>query len=295
MRALVLGGTGFFGRDLVQTLLDQGTDVTVLSRGKTGASLPNTVTHVALDRRDPKSLASLRESLPAVEWDVVYDQIGFTPADASSLLSAIKDRAGRLIFTSTASVYTGGSDIVEADFDFTNVDQSYSGEHDYQIGKRGAEHVYFRDADCPVTAVRLPIVLGALDPTRRLAFHVERVAKSEDIYFPNPSIRMSFILASDAGKFLAWLSDPRFGIDGAVNAASADPIALDRLVDIVEQTTSRSLTRAKEATKENHSPYGATSDWVMNVGKAEAHGFLFKEIEEYLPELCRGIYMSMKS
>ena len=46
MKTLVLGGTGFVGRRLVEILTADGADVTVLNRGVTPVELPAGVTRL---------------------------------------------------------------------------------------------------------------------------------------------------------------------------------------------------------------------------------------------------------
>ena len=56
MRALVLGGSVFVGKRLVQALVAGGHDVSVLNRGKTPTELPKGVGHLVADRTDMASM-----------------------------------------------------------------------------------------------------------------------------------------------------------------------------------------------------------------------------------------------
>ncbi|HEY1485115.1 MAG TPA: NAD-dependent epimerase/dehydratase family protein, partial [Micromonosporaceae bacterium] len=68
VRILVLGGTRFVGRAVVNDALSRGFDVTVVSRGDSGEP-PSPVTWWRADRREPDAL---REAA-AGEWDAVID------------------------------------------------------------------------------------------------------------------------------------------------------------------------------------------------------------------------------
>ncbi|HEX6247503.1 MAG TPA: NAD-dependent epimerase/dehydratase family protein, partial [Nocardioidaceae bacterium] len=57
MRLLVLGGTRFVGRAVVEEALRRGDDVTVVNRGVSGPAQPGAET-VHADRRDPAVLAA---------------------------------------------------------------------------------------------------------------------------------------------------------------------------------------------------------------------------------------------
>ena len=50
--ALILGGTQFVGKRLVQLLIDEGVDVTIATRGKTPDSFGDRVSRLIIDRED---------------------------------------------------------------------------------------------------------------------------------------------------------------------------------------------------------------------------------------------------
>ena len=99
MQLLILGGTTFLGRHLVELALDQGHTVTLFNRGRTTRQLFPTVERLHGDRLT--DLAPLRGR----RWDAVVDTSGYTPkavADAADLLAPAVDR---YVFISTISVY----------------------------------------------------------------------------------------------------------------------------------------------------------------------------------------------
>jgi len=58
MKTLVLGGTGFVGRRLVEVLTADGACVTVLNRGVTPVELPPGVARLVADRSDATSMCA---------------------------------------------------------------------------------------------------------------------------------------------------------------------------------------------------------------------------------------------
>ena len=70
---LVLGGTGFVGRRLVEILTADGAGVTVLNRGVTAVELPPGVARLVADRSDA---SAMRAALDGTEWDAVFDVSG---------------------------------------------------------------------------------------------------------------------------------------------------------------------------------------------------------------------------
>src|ERR671932_788454 len=70
-RALVIGGTLFIGRTLVEQLLERGDDVVVMHRGK-GTPFGSRVGEIRCDRNDS---AAVRAALSDASVDVVYDNV----------------------------------------------------------------------------------------------------------------------------------------------------------------------------------------------------------------------------
>ena len=111
-------------------------------------------------------------------------------------------RIGQYVLTSTLSVYDFADHPVrEEDFDPYRypVMMNESGDYSYKEGKRQAEAVLFGRHNLNVTAVRLPIVLGPDDYTRRLHFHIEHATRGEAIGLPDPDAQISFVHAEEAG------------------------------------------------------------------------------------------------
>lgn len=106
MDALVLGGTTFVGRRLVDHLVEQGWSVGVLNRGRTGDRLPEGVRHLIADRTDPASLAS---AVRGSTWDAVFDVSGYRGAVSedgfASLVDELEGQISRYVFVSSIMVY----------------------------------------------------------------------------------------------------------------------------------------------------------------------------------------------
>ena len=80
MKLLVIGGTQFVGRHLVQAALARGDQVTLFNRGQT-ATAPPGVEWRQGDRRSDLS------ALAMGEWDAVVDACGYLPAEVAGLKS----------------------------------------------------------------------------------------------------------------------------------------------------------------------------------------------------------------
>src|SRR5512147_908266 len=101
MRLLVLGGTEFVGRAVVEAAAGRGWDVTVLNRGRTDP--PPGVRALRGDRTAPGGLAAL--AAHDGEWDAVVDTWSAAPRAVREAARLLADRAGRYVYVSTCSVY----------------------------------------------------------------------------------------------------------------------------------------------------------------------------------------------
>src|SRR5215831_7408071 len=100
VRILVLGGTAFVGRAIVEDALRSGAEVTLFGRGRTGSDLFPGVTRLRGDR-DTGDYAALRNGT----WDVAVDVSGYLPRHVGQAMDALDERAGRYLFISSHAVY----------------------------------------------------------------------------------------------------------------------------------------------------------------------------------------------
>src|SRR3954470_13917196 len=97
MRILIIGGTRFIGRHLVEAALAAGHDVTLVHRSAT--SLFPSARHVLADRNH--DLSALADG----EWDATVDVCAYLPGQVRSLAASLGDRGGHHVLVSTVSVY----------------------------------------------------------------------------------------------------------------------------------------------------------------------------------------------
>ncbi|CQR54844.1 NAD-dependent epimerase/dehydratase family protein [Paenibacillus riograndensis] len=281
---LVLGGTRFFGKRLVERLFqDADTQVTILTRGITKDGFGSRVNRLNVDRTDAKALA---EAVRDTVWDVVYDNICFSPDEAAAASRIFAETAKRYILTSSLSVYDPGPGILrEADFDPLSFPLRLGAKEDfnYQEGKRLAETVLLTQAAFPAAAVRFPIVLGTDDYTKRLHFHIEHVLEGKAIGVPNPGALISFIRSDEAADFLYGLGFSQLA--GPVNACSDGTLAIGDILNIIGQKTGREAVVLSETADQDMSPFGIEESWYMDTAKARGAGFQFLKLAEWFPEL----------
>lgn len=292
MNVLVLGGTRFFGKRLVRRLIDEGYRVTVATRGQQPLNITG-VEHIAVDRHDRQAMEAALSGKP---FDVVYDQVGYSPDDARIACHVFNGNIGRYIFTSSASVYEPQTiPLKEEHFDPRVLPLRYGGKNDltYPEGKRYAEAVLFRQATFPVAAVRFPIVIGEDDYTGRFRFHVERIDKEKPIGIPGKAGKMSFISADEAASFLFWLGTS--DVKGPVNAASHTPLSAIELIDIVADVMGKEAIISDDNSEGIRSPYYVPVHWTLNLTKAVTYGYRFTNTKEWLPDVTKKVFEAINN
>ena len=99
MRILILGGTAWLGRHLVEAARAKGHDVACLARG-TSATVPRGARLVRADRTLPNAYDQVLDQ----RWDAVID-VARQPGQVRNAALALAKRASTYVFISSASVY----------------------------------------------------------------------------------------------------------------------------------------------------------------------------------------------
>lgn len=285
-KILVFGGTRFFGKQLVERLIAKGHEVTICTRGQAKNPFGEKVQHMIADRTSRESLS---KAFANAHFDVVYDNICYSPNDAALLCDVFDNRIGKLVFTSTLATYfADGVQKQEVDFDPYAYPIQYGNASDftYGEGKRLAEAVFYEKAQFPVVAVRFPIVLGEDDYTERLHFYVRKALQQQPIVMQNIQARMGFILAEEAARFLAWAGETT--IEGPYNAVANGEVTIAQLFALIEQEIGQKIQIAIGEAVER-TPYDIPDSWYMTNMKAQKAGFTFTQLEDWLPKLIAAI------
>jgi nucleoside-diphosphate-sugar epimerase len=288
--ALVFGGTRFFGVNLVNALLKKGIKVTIATRQTKLDPFGNAVERLHIDRFNE---SSVKEAVKGGEWDVVFDQICYSSDDAAITVNALEGRVKRYIFTSTLSVYDDGIALTEDQFNpyaykLKMVDKD---EVSYQEGKRQAESFFFQVATFPVVAVRLPIVMGEEDYTKRLEHYIENIKKGNTIFLPNPEAKMCFIHQEEAGDFLAWVAGTDY--TGPINACANGDITLKDLMDFIGHQVGKEVKI--DTKRQIESPYGINETWTLSNNEAVKLGYKFSNLMDWLPNLIKKLALAYGS
>lgn len=279
MKILVIGGTRFFGIHMVNELLENGHDVTIATRGKTPDEYGDRVKRIVMERTNE---ASVREALRGVHYDVVMDKIAYCSNDIKYVMDVVD--CDKYIHMSSTSVYEPKHiNTVESDFDGTSKALIWCDRKafPYEQIKRQAEYALWQKySDRNWIAVRYPFTIGKDDYTKRLLFYVEHVMKSIPMKIDNMDCQLGFIRSDEAGKFMAFLVDK--DVRGAINGCSEGTISIKEIIDYVERKTG---TKAIVDESGEPAPYNGEPEYSINTEKAQALGFRFSSLQDWIYEL----------
>lgn len=281
--ALVLGGTRFFGKRLVELLLEEGMEVTIATRGITADPFGDRVQRLVVDR---DSYESLVEAAEGSEWDVIYDNICYSPQDAWNACEVFAGKVKRYINTSSMSVYEQAShDHTEVELDPTTypIQMGDRSDFDYGKGKMLAEAVFAQHASFPVCSVRFSFVVGEDDYTRRLEFHIDRINAGTPIGIPSVDAKINFISSDEAAALLSWLKDQ--SLTGPLNACATGEISLAEMISLMEQEIGKTAIIEHHTEDSNHSPYGVEQSFFISNVKGVEAGFPFTPLKSWFPAL----------
>jgi 2'-hydroxyisoflavone reductase len=204
MRILMIGGTRFIGRHVVEQALDRGHDVTVFHRGRTGADLFRDQDRVRLLTGDRDSdLSPLAEG----EWDATVDTCAYVPRQVQQLADALGGRGGHYLLVSSVSAYRSperagySEESPLAELDDPTVEevtgQTYGGLK--VLCERAAV-----DRFGPSTLVVRPTyVVGPDDYTWRFPWWVARLAAGGEVLAPGPADAPAQVI--DVRDMAAWM------------------------------------------------------------------------------------------
>ncbi len=102
MRVLFIGGTGTISSACTRLAAERGIELYVLNRGHSWRPIPDEVTRLMGDIRDPASAVS---AIGKLKFDAVVDWVAFTPEHVETDLELFRDRTGHYFFISSASAY----------------------------------------------------------------------------------------------------------------------------------------------------------------------------------------------
>ena len=234
MKLLVLGGTQFLGRAVVEAALERGHTVTLFNRGETNPELFPEAEKLRGDRTvDP---------IPEGDWTAAVDTSGYVPAVVRRSAEALRNSVERYLFVSSVSVYAGFSEGPTEDSERARLadgqpdDELLSSYENYGALKALCEDAVTEIYGERALIVRPGLIVGPHDPTGRFTYWPRRIARGGEFVAPGPPEgEVQFVDARDLG---AWLVDLCEGSESGAFNATHPGLHWGELVDSCLRVTS---------------------------------------------------------
>jgi 2'-hydroxyisoflavone reductase len=228
MNILILGGTKFLGRHLVDAALARDHRVALFNRGSRAGIFAG-VEELRGDRA--LGIEGLR-ALRGRSWDAVVDTSGYVPRLVAASAELLRENVGQYVFVSSISVY---SDFAEAPDESAPVAQladpnSEDIPRDYGALKAACERVVTATFGESALSIRPGLIVGPFDPTGRFTYWPVRMARGGEVLAPaDPVADVQFIDARDLARWIVELVERKVG--GVFNATGpGEPLSFGRFL-----------------------------------------------------------------
>jgi 2'-hydroxyisoflavone reductase len=220
VRVLVLGGTHFLGRHIVDALLARGHEPVLFNRGKTNPGLFPEVERITGERET--GLAALEGKT----FDAVIDTSGYLPRVVRASAHALRLTAGLYCFISSVSVYDLAIGNTREDAPLLTLPEGADPDtfliENYgplkALCERAAAEAFGIDR---TLVIRPGLIVGPDDPTDRFTYWPERIARGGDVLAPStPEFMTQFIDVRDLASWTVEMIERN--AHGAYNATSED-------------------------------------------------------------------------
>ena len=225
MRLLILGGTGFLGRVIVDAALALDCDVTLFHRGQLDPTGRAGVETLLGDRDGDLAVLAGRR------WDAAIDTCGYVPRLVRDAAAALADSVDHYTFLSTVNVYAVPTpEALDEDAPLAQIGKASPDEltgESYGLLKALCEQAATQAMDGRALHIRPGLIVGPGDRSDRFTYWPWRVAGGGEILAPGDKrARVQFI---DVRDLATWtLQAIQRQLIGPYNAVGpAAPISLD--------------------------------------------------------------------
>jgi 2'-hydroxyisoflavone reductase len=232
---LILGGTKFIGRNLVESLLLRNdVELTLFNRGASNPGLFKGLRLIRGDRANTKDIVELRKE----HWDVVIDLSCYFPVYLEHLLPVLEKNTTKIIFISSITAYD------------LNADSTYTTEHSalkvcpeelrndtswssYGFRKAACEQLIQQCSIPQKIILRPAIAYGAHDLLDRFYYWIYKIKFLEEIIVPeNGKDIANYTYVKDLVRIIVQLISLELEHE-IFNVPTHDPISLNELVQTI--------------------------------------------------------------
>ena len=232
MDVLILGGTGFLGRYLVEAALEEGHRITLFNRGLSEPELFPEVEKLEGDRDGDLS------ALQGRRWDAVIDTCGYVPRVVRASAKVLAGAVDHYTFVSSISVYSdgiaAGADEAAPVRELSDPKVEEVTGETYGGLKALCERAAEEEMPGRVMNVRPGLISGPRDPTDRFTYWPRRISAGGEVLAPDRKERtVQYIDVRDLAAWIVGISEERR--TGTYNATGPDyELTMGRLLEECE-------------------------------------------------------------
>ena len=294
MKLLILGGTVFLGRALVEAALSRGHDVTLFNRGQHNPELFTSVEKIRGDRD-----GSL-DPLKGKTWDAAIDTCGYFPRVVRQSARLLADSVGHYTFISSISVFSDFAEPWDENGPLGQIDEAEAEAADKITGenygplKVRCEQEVEKALPGRTLVIRPGLIVGPHDPSDRFTVWPWRVQRGGEVLVPGtPAQRVEIIDVRDLAEWNIRLVER--DVVGVYNATGPEyPLTMGHLLETckTELTSSAEFTYVPgEFLKQEDVDANTVSCWYIpddepqyrcfcdiNCSKAQAEGLTYRPL-----------------
>jgi 2'-hydroxyisoflavone reductase len=201
VKILLIGGTRFLGRHIVESARSRGHTVTLFHRGQTNPALFPDVERITGDRRHDL------QRLQGAAWDAVVDTCGYFPDDVRHATELLRATVPLYAFISTISVYASFAEpTIDESAPLAGLPAEPATEitaATYGPLKVLCEQAVQENYGEQSLIIRPGLIVGPHDPTDRFTYWPVRMARGGDVLAPdNPDLPVQFIDGRDLAEWI---------------------------------------------------------------------------------------------
>lgn len=297
MKILIIGGTKFLGRHLLDAALQNNHEITLFNRGKKYSDEEISKTEQIHGDRNFDL-----ENLNGRKFDAVIDTCGYLPQTVKKSAEFFKDKAGKYVFISSGSVYADG---MKADYDETTKTAKLSDEErekfenldpaqelnglvlgeSYGALKVLCEESAEQAMPGRVLSVRAGMIVGAFDWTDRFSYWVMRIERGGEVLAPGKA--ENFVQLIDARDLSGWIIKAvEEDITGIFNVTSQSlALTFGKMLDEIKAATesdAQIIWASEKFLTENSVAPWSEMPFYLPESDAETKNFLSMNVDKAL-------------
>ena len=298
MKLLVLGGTVFLGRHIVEVALAHHDAVTLCNRGQHPLAFSAALEHIRGDRDG--GLAGLKGRT----WDAVVDTSGYVPRLVGDSARLRADAVGQYTFISSISVYKDfrvapiHEEAAVGTLDDPTI-EAVTGETSGPL-QALCEQAAEQAMPGRVLCVRPGLIVGPYDPTDRFTSWPVRVARGGEVLAPPPpAAPVQFVDVRDLAQWVRQMAAQQH--TGVYHATGpAERLTFGPFLEACTRTVGSEATftwaSAPFLAEQQVMPWIHLPLWVpeakwgmlqADITKAQAQGLTFRPLSETISDTLR--------